>query len=179
MVSVRWFDKTTEAGALIGCYVRCSLIAPLGYSDCGYCHCVEGALEILVAIVAGTDRVYFDQDRFAQIVSGRFRNPRKIKTDPAGEWRDDNKEFQSMCTELGVTMVYCSPDDKRNASHAEHDRPWTETDAKYALTASAVLNYEYYRSEYWDFRDITWKSCMGHRGARAVRAEYKYTKIPL
>ena len=23
------------------------------------------------------------------------------------------------------------------------------------------------------------KSCMGHRGARAVRAEYKYTKIPL
>ena len=26
--------------------------APLGYSDCGYCHCVEGALEILVAIVA-------------------------------------------------------------------------------------------------------------------------------
>ena len=50
--------------------------APLGYSDCGYCHCVEGALEILVAIVAGTDRVYFDQDRFAQIVSGRFRDPR-------------------------------------------------------------------------------------------------------
>ena len=33
--------------------------------------------------------------------------------------------------------------------------------------------------KYWDFRDITWKSCMGHRGARAVRAEYKYTKIPL
>ena len=47
------------------------------------------------------------------------------------------------------------------------------------INIDIVLNYEYYRSEYWDFRDITWKSCMGHRGARAVRAEYKYTKIPL
>ena len=44
----------------------------------------------------------------------------EIRTDPAGEWREDNKVFQAMCTELGITMVYSSPDDKRNASHAEH-----------------------------------------------------------
>lgn len=44
----------------------------------------------------------------------------EIRTDPAGEWREDNKVFQAMCAELGITMTYSSPDDKRNASHAEH-----------------------------------------------------------
>ena len=44
----------------------------------------------------------------------------EIHTDPAGEWRNDNAEFQAMCARIGVIIKYSSPDDKRSASHAEN-----------------------------------------------------------
>ena len=43
---------------------------------------------------------------------------------------------------------------------------------QYSITSTIGRN----AGIFWIFHG---KSCMGHRGARAVRAEYKYTKIPL
>ena len=72
----------------------------------------------------------------------------EIKTDPAGEWRDDNKEFQSMCAKLGVTMVYSSPDDKRNASHAEHAVGMVERGTKAIMMEnSCPLQYLEYAAD--------------------------------
>ena len=49
-----------------------------------------------------------------------YRLLSEIHTDPAGEWRDDNEQFQTMCKDNGINIIYSSPDDKRNASHAEN-----------------------------------------------------------
>ena len=37
-----------------------------------------------------------------------------LELDVAGEWRDDNKEWNEMCKRVGIIIRYGSPDDKRS-----------------------------------------------------------------
>ena len=43
-----------------------------------------------------------------------------LRLDPAGEWRDDNVQFQEMAKRSGLHVTYSSPDDKRNHAHGEN-----------------------------------------------------------
>eukprot|EP01052_Picozoa_sp_SAG31_P028080 SAG31_NODE_2679_length_5264_cov_7.002711_1_plen_1137_part_10 len=66
----------------------------------------------------------------------------EIHTDAAGEWREDNREWQAMCKEVGITVVYGSPDDKRNSAHAENTVGIVERGAKGILMqTNAPVNY--------------------------------------
>ena len=37
-----------------------------------------------------------------------------LELDPAGEWRDDNKQWLEMCKRVGIIIHYSSPDNKRS-----------------------------------------------------------------
>lgn len=56
-----------------------------------------------------------------------------IKLDPAGEWRDDNKNFQEMASRIGLNVIYSSPNDKRSHAHGENSVKQIE------LTARSIL----------------------------------------
>jgi len=43
-----------------------------------------------------------------------------LKLDPAGEWRNDNENFQEMANRIGLLIKYSSPDDKRSHAHGEN-----------------------------------------------------------
>ena len=86
----------------------------------------------------------FNRDPRFELISGKYGHKplSEIRTDPAGEWREDNKEWQAMCKEEGITMVYTSPDDKRNSAHAENTVGMVERGAKAILMqTSAPVNY--------------------------------------
>jgi len=43
-----------------------------------------------------------------------------LKLDPAGEWRNDNENFHTMASRIGINIKYSSPDDKRSHAHGEN-----------------------------------------------------------
>ena len=61
-----------------------------------------------------------------------------LKLDPAGEWRDDNKEFQAMATRIGLHVTYSSPDDKRSHAHGENAVKQIEITARSILLNRAL-----------------------------------------
>ena len=61
-----------------------------------------------------------------------------LKLDPAGEWRDDNKEFQAMATRVGLHVTYSSPDDKRSHAHGENAVKQIEITARSILLNRAL-----------------------------------------
>ena len=64
-------------------------------------------------------------------IDPRFKDPKlqngetyqmfsEIHLDPAGEWRDDAKEWNLMCKTMGVTCKWGDPTDKRSMAFAEN-----------------------------------------------------------
>jgi len=56
-----------------------------------------------------------------------------LRLDPAGEWSYKNVAFMNMIKQVGVTVMWTSPDDKRSAAHAENSCKQIEVVAKSIL----------------------------------------------
>ena len=61
-----------------------------------------------------------------------------LKLDPAGEWRDDNREFQAMAARREIHVTYSSPDDKRSHAHGENAVKQIEITARSILLNRAL-----------------------------------------
>ena len=61
-----------------------------------------------------------------------------LRLDPAGEWRDDNVNFQAMASRSGLHVTYSSPDDKRNHAHGENSVKQIEITARSILLNRAL-----------------------------------------
>ena len=64
-----------------------------------------------------------------------------LKLDPAGEWRNDNKEFQAMAIRVGISIIYSSPDDKRSNAHAENSVKQIEITARSILLSRSLPTF--------------------------------------
>ena len=58
---------------------------------------------------------------------------RSLRLDPAGEWNYKNQEFMNMIKDVGITIMWSSPDDKRSNAHAENSCKQIEVVAKSIL----------------------------------------------
>ncbi len=56
-----------------------------------------------------------------------------LRLDPAGEWNYKNVKFMEMTKNIGITIMWSSPDDKRSNAHAENSCKQIEVVAKSIL----------------------------------------------
>ena len=56
-----------------------------------------------------------------------------LRLDPAGEWSYKNRKFMEMIKNIGITIMWSSPDDKRSNAHAENSCKQIEVVAKSIL----------------------------------------------
>jgi len=68
----------------------------------------------------------------------------QLRLDPAGEWRDDNKEFTSMIERVGITVSWSSPHDKRSNAHAENSVRQIE------MTTKCIMLERRLPIEFWE-----------------------------
>jgi hypothetical protein len=61
-----------------------------------------------------------------------------LRCDPAGEQRDDNDEWMSMCKELGIEVIYGDPTDKRSDGFEENAVKMIELSAKALMSENPV-----------------------------------------
>jgi hypothetical protein len=62
----------------------------------------------------------------------------ELRCDPAGEQRDDNKEWLEMCTEMECRTVWSDPTDKRSDGFAEQAVKMIELSGKSIMAANAT-----------------------------------------
>jgi len=89
--------------------------------------------------------------RIEELVTKSRRNPifgqlgrpviSSIRLDPAGEWRDDNTQFQEMAARVGINVTYSSPDDKRSHAHGENSVKQIEITARSILLNKALPTF--------------------------------------
>jgi hypothetical protein len=62
----------------------------------------------------------------------------ELRCDPAGEQRNDNKEWIQMCKEMQVRTVWSDPTDKRSDGFAEQAVKMVELSGKSIMASNAT-----------------------------------------
>ena len=88
------------------------------------------AVETAIAALRNDPR-FKDPDRGYDLVS-------ELHLDPAGEWRDDNAEWNDMCKRMGVHCHYGDPTHKRSMAFAENAVKQIELGTKYIMAENSL-----------------------------------------